>query len=328
MSEYTGRGDLVDQFLEDEHLSQNASPYTIRSYYGALRDFWNHIGGRVHAKYEHVDRRTIVSFMGRLHNRKLSQNTIAHRVSVVKAFYKFLVREDIIKHNPAELIKIPPVPKRLPKPIPQDDLAAMLDSTAWRFQCNAPGLRDRAIMELLYATGVRVGELVGINIDDLRLKEDDGVAMLLIRLGKGKKERMVPVGRKAVAALQAYLPMRDSVVTCDLDADPDPEALFINWRGARLTDRSVRRIVVRCLVQHVPAARKKTPHALRASFATHMLGGGADERSIQELLGHSSISTTMKYLDSTPDRLRKVHEGAHPLDNREDDSCARQSSKG
>ncbi len=303
--------DRVEEFLRHLELGLHASPQTVRCYRADLKDFRDFLrtilhGGRAPALIA-IDARAIRAYLSFLHGRGVSRATVARRLASLRSFYRHLVREGTLSRNPAALVSTPKLEKRLPHPMPQDEVESLLDSA---FGKSARDARDRAILELLYATGIRVGELVRVDLGDFDLGGLQGDGMLRV-FGKGKKERLVPIGSKAITALRAYLGARVTLVPERPGRAADRDALFLNAHGGRLTDRSVRRILDARL-RRAALMRRVSPHSLRHSFATHMLNAGADLRSIQELLGHASLSTTQKYTAVTTRRLLEVYQRAHP----------------
>jgi integrase/recombinase XerC len=229
---------------------------------------------------------------------------VSRRLSSIRSFFKFLLREGYIKSNPAKLVPNPKVPKLLPRFLSVDDVFSLVEKPEGIGFLHA---RDRAVLELLYSSGLRVSELSGLNTDDIHTKE----SLIKVR-GKGKKERIVPVGSKAIDALKSYMVERMLLKSRD-------RALFLNRMGSRLTDRGVRRIVVkyaRALAIH----GRIGPHTLRHSFASHLLQDGADLRVIQELLGHSSLSTTQKYTHLDITHLMDIYDKAHPIAKESEDT--------
>jgi integrase/recombinase XerC len=302
--------DRVAAFLTHLRHNLNASPHTIRCYGTDLREFEEFLRSRLFAgrvaPLAAIDHRTVRAYLSFLHDRGVGRSTVARKLASLRSFFRHWVRQGSIASNPASLVATPKVERRIPRPLTEAEVQSLLDRA---FGPTALDRRDRAILELLYASGVRVAELVGADTGDLDLGGSAGDGMLRV-MGKGRKERLVPVGSKAVAALKSYLAARG-----DLPAggrrDADRDALFLNARGGRLTDRSVRRILDRRL-REAALARKVSPHTLRHSFATHMLNAGADLRSIQELLGHASLSTTQRYTTVETRRLIEVYRRAHP----------------
>jgi integrase/recombinase XerC len=307
-------GDAVERFLDYLRDQRRASDQTVRAYENDLRQFGTFLaesrsGGEAPGPAG-IEPLEVRGFVGRLHRQGLSKASIARKLSAVRSFLSHAVREGRIDASPAEGVPTPRTPRKLPSILTVDEVFALLD----RIEAgDLAGLRDRALLEFLYATGLRVGEVVSLN------EEDVDLAGTVVRvLGKGKKERIVPFGGKALRALERWLaasrPLRAR--------GKDPGAIFLNLRGARLTDRSVRRVLDRRL-RAAAIEAKVSPHALRHSFATHLLGAGADLRAIQELLGHASLSTTQRYTQVSMDALMEVYDRAHPRARR---SGARRST--
>jgi integrase/recombinase XerC len=299
----------VARFLSYLRDQRRASPETLRSYASDLRQFGEYLredaAGGVRGGPAEIDKLAVRGFVARLGRRGLCKASIARKLSVVRSFLRHAVRIGSIEANPAASVPSPRVPKTLPRNLTVDEMFGLLD----RIQDDDPAaLRDRAILEMLYAAGLRVGELVSLDVEDVDLRGE------LVRvIGKGGKERIVPFGKKAGTALRAWFgaaePLRSK--------SAEPEAVFLNLRCGRLTDRSVRRILNRRMREAAILARV-SPHALRHSFATHLLGAGADLRAIQELLGHSSLSTTQRYTHVNTDALMRVYDKAHPRARRQD----------
>jgi integrase/recombinase XerC len=239
-----------------------------------------------------VDRIAIRKYLSFLHRRN-KKSSIARKVSTLRSFYKYLVRERLVPSNPAKAVSTPKVEKPLPTTLTVDEAFRLMEAPVEKRR-----LRDRAILELLYSSGIRVGELVGVNVN--QLDEDLGIVKVM---GKGRKERIVPVGLKAIEALKAYLQERGDV--------GEEEPLFVNSRGGRLTARSVGRLVKK-YTKRSGIFRKVSPHSLRHTFATHLLDAGADIREIQEMLGHASLSTTQRYTHLSLGKLMEVYDKAHP----------------
>ena len=308
--------DPIGEFIRHLEMGENASPQTVRGYRTDLREFQAFLGNRLAsgkgraAGPERADHLAIRAFLAHLHARGVRRSTVARKLASLRSFYRHLVRQGRLDRSPAAMVATPKLERLLPHPMTLDEVESLLDSA---FGTGPRDARDRAILELLYATGIRVGELVGADVGDLDLGGRSGDGMLRV-LGKGRKERMVPVGTKAVAALRAYQRLRADLVLRGRAA-PDRDALFLNARGGRLTDRSVRRILNDRL-RRAAVLTRVSPHTLRHSFATHMLNAGADLRSIQELLGHASLSTTQKYTAVTTRRLLEVYNRAHPRSGR------------
>ncbi len=298
--------EAVDRFLAYLRDQRRASPQTLRAYESDLAQFGaflseEHSGGPAPGPAG-IDALAVRGFVARLHRSGLGRSSVARKLSAVRSFMENAVREGRIDSSPAKTVPTPKVPKRLPRNLTVDEVFALLDGIEGSDEA---GIRDRAILEFLYATGLRVGELVSLDLEDLDLAGET------VRvLGKGNKERIVPFGSKAKSALLRWIetsrPLRET---------GDAGAVFLNPRGGRLTDRSVRRILDRRL-REASVRAHVSPHALRHSFATHLLGAGADLRAIQELLGHASLSTTQRYTHVSMDALMKVYDAAHPRAHR------------
>jgi integrase/recombinase XerC len=283
----------VGSFLEYLGVERGASPHTLRSYATDLTEFTRFLAEEHVADLAAVDSRMIRAYLARLHQRRLSKATVARKLAAIRSCFRFLARRGTLEVNPARQVRSPRLGRRLPSFLPKDEATQLLDAVP---AAGAAGARDRALVELLYASGLRVAEGCGLDLDDL----DEGRRTVRV-VGKGNKERMVPVGETALEALAAYLAMRGR----------QRGALFRNARGGRLTTRSAHRIVKR-LARRAGLGQRVTPHTLRHSFATHMLGEGADLRLIQELLGHSRLSTTQRYTHVSPEHLMRVYDATHP----------------
>jgi integrase/recombinase XerC len=290
----------IETFLEALR-NRAVSEHTLSSYESDLRDFEAFLKFRK-AAFDAVDHVLIRDFLGHLYERGLEKTSIARKLACLRTFFKFLVRERRLKTNPAELISSPRLPKKLPSYLPEDEAAAVVEMP----QGDAmKDLRDRAILELLYASGLRVRELAGLNDENLDMPQQ------LIRVfGKGRKQRIVPFGEFAARALAAYLEERDRLGLAQPE-DDGQTPIFVSVRGRRLSARDVQRLVEKTRLR-LPSGRRMTAHTLRHSFATHLLERGADLRVIQELLGHSSLATTQKYTHVSLEHLRAEYDKAHP----------------
>jgi integrase/recombinase XerC len=321
---------VIDKFINYLRYERNSSPATILDYHGDLKLFEQFLTppGEKNLPLGEVDHRVVREFVAWLYDRKLQKPTIARKLAALRTFFKFCVREKFVKQNPARLVSTPKLPRRIPRIQTAEEINNFLDNLpggsnaleqkprTWK-----PGRkkslrksgnrterlvprRDRAIFELLYASGLRVSELVGLSLGDM-----DKTGQMLRVLGKGRKERVVPYGAKAQAAFDDYWPIRHEILAAS--AQPQAEAVFVNWRGRRLTDRSVRYIVKKyCTLANVDWDLH--PHSLRHAFATHLLNDGADLRAIQELLGHVSLSTTQRYTQASIQQLMAVYDKSHP----------------
>ena len=284
---------LIEHFLVYLRAEKDVSPHTIKAYTRDLREF----DAFIDKKPKSIDNLDIRTFLASLHHRNLKKSSISRKLASIRSFFKYLHREGYVKSNPAKLVSSPKVPKNLPKFLTIDEVFSLVETP--KGETFKP-TRDRAIIELLYSCGLRVSELTSLDISDLDIKET------IIRVkGKGRKERIMPIGTKAMEAIKNYLPERISL-------KKKSPGLFLNNRGGRLTQRSVRRILVH-YSRMINLTGDLSPHTLRHTFATHLLHEGADLRSIQELLGHSSLSTTQKYTHLDIRQLTEVYDKAHPM---------------
>jgi len=287
----------VAAFLRHLDRERNASPHTVKAYGEDLRQFAAYLErelGRT-PRASDVDHLVIRGFLADLHRRGLQKSSAGRKLASLRTFFRYLCREGVLDKNPARALLSPRRERRIPSHLEEQEVDAFLDVPGG----TPAAIRSRAILELLYATGMRCGELVGLDMGDVDLD-----ARMVRVLGKGRKERVVPFGTRALDSLRAWLVERRLLRARD-------EALFVNGRSGRLTDRSVRRLVSR-RVRSVSINRKLSPHSLRHSFATHLLSRGADLRSIQELLGHSSLSTTQRYTHVDTQQILKIYRQTHP----------------
>ncbi|MBI3333737.1 MAG: tyrosine recombinase XerC [Candidatus Omnitrophica bacterium] len=283
----------VEKFLTYLRVERDASPHTLRSYARDLAGLRAALGDR---PWEQVDLLSLRQFVAGERARGLGKASVARRVATIRSLFRFLCREGYLSANPAQGLSRPKQERRLPNFLSVEETARLVEAPSGD---QVSSLRDRAILETLYSAGLRVSELVSLRIRDLDL-----IGGTLRVMGKGRKERMVPVGSFCVQAIRRYL----KALGPEID---DESPLFRNRMKGGLTDRSVRRILAGYL-NRVSLAKKISPHALRHSFATHLLDRGADLRSVQELLGHSSLTTTQIYTHVTTERLKRVYESAHP----------------
>ena len=290
----------LEAFLEALR-NRALSEHTLTSYESDLREFEAFLKLRK-TDFAAVDHIFIRDFLGHLYERGLEKTSIARKLACLRTFFKFLVREQRLKANPAELVSSPRLPKKLPSYLPEPEAAAVVEMVQGD---SMKDLRDRAILELLYASGLRVRELSGLNDESLDMPQQ-----LLRVFGKGRKQRIVPFGEFAARALTAYLTERDRLGLAQPE-DDGQTPVFVSLRGRRLNARDVQRLVERTRRQ-LPSGRRLTAHTLRHTFATHLLERGADLRAIQELLGHSSLATTEKYTHVSLEHLRKEYDKAHP----------------
>lgn len=292
----------IKRFLEDMRR-RNVSAHTLRNYESDLNQFLDYftVSGGSKPAIDEIDRLAIREWLGHLYQQRLTAVTMRRKLAAVRSFFKFLIREGVIKTNVARLVRTPKAPKSLPRVMSAEQTNVMLDSLpegAKKFERSYPH-RDLAIFELLYGCGLRVSELVGLNLDDFDFSE----RWVRVR-GKGRKERQVPFGSKAAQAIERYLENRKPRMRAE-------RALFLNHRGVRLTDRGARD-VVKFYARMITGDSSIHPHSLRHAYATHLLSDGADLRAIQELLGHVQLSTTQKYTQVSLADLMAVYDKAHP----------------
>jgi integrase/recombinase XerC len=283
-------------FLNHLKTERNISYHTERSYLADLEQFYDFLGETDLSDVDHLALRQFIAHLMKL---KMRKSSIARKLSAIRTFFKYLNREGILTNNPARLVMTPRREKRLPAVLTADDAQRLMDAPGDKGpEDRHTELRDRAVLETLYSTGIRASELTGMNREDI----DRHDQIIRIR-GKGRKERVVAVGRKALDAIDAYLDRKPVSV--------DAPAVFTGPSGKRLTARTVQRILENYRKQ-LGLQQKASPHTLRHSFATHMLESGADLRAIQELLGHASLSTTQRYTHLNLDSLMEVYDKAHP----------------
>jgi integrase/recombinase XerC len=311
---------LVQQFLDYLQLEKHFSDYTVKSYGADLIQYGQFLAGEIgqhnaepplnvvfpetpasidekHAKAEPLQ---IREFLAYLYAQNYTKSTTARKLATLRSFYKFLIRKNLVQTNPLATIRTPKQEKRLPKCLDLEQVQKLLD---------APGdgdllaARDKAMLEVLYASGIRVSELVELKLEDIDLQE--GVLRVT---GKGRKDRLTPIGSQAIKAIQRYFELRNADPKI---ASENNARVFLNKHGESLSTRSVRRKLDKYLVQ-AGLDPGISPHTLRHSFATHLLNNGADLRSVQELLGHQSLSTTQIYTHLTTSRIKDAYDAAHP----------------
>lgn len=297
----------IDKFLRYLEIEKNASNHTILNYRLDLEEFGNFLNPRVLAADDaasaapvkktplditKIDYLALRRFLAALKQKGIKSRTVARKVSCLKTFFKFLMREGYLADNPALLISSPKIDKHLPNFLTEAEMSRLIEFPK---ADTVSGLRDRAIFETLYSTGMRISELVSLNVGS-----PDYISGIVKVQGKGKKERIVPLGDKAITAIRQYLVKRKS----------DSKSLFLNSRGEKITDRGVR-VILDKYIKLISEKQNISPHTFRHSFATHLLNRGADLRSVQELLGHANLSTTQIYTHLTTDRLKAVYNKAH-----------------
>ena len=310
-------GETIDgsilKYLDYLRLQRNASPHTLRNYESDLQQFLAHLTHtpegepRSEPELEQIDNLTIREFLGILYQRGNKKASVARKLATLRSFMKFLSVQGFVQANPARNVSSPKLESRLPDYLTVDSVTDLIEAPDTSSDL---GKRDRAILELLYSSGLRASEVVGLNLGDISLGEG-----LLRVVGKGRKERIVPFGKRAAEALEDYLKVRNRCIKAPQPTrpkgNPPGEAWFLSYRGRRLTSRSIGHIVD----HHVGRLAQKLkvhPHTLRHTFATHMLSAGADLRAIQELLGHESLSTTQKYTHVSVEQLVRVYQSCHP----------------
>ncbi|MEA4925407.1 MAG: tyrosine recombinase XerC [Syntrophomonadaceae bacterium] len=293
-------------FLTHMRVEKSASNLTLISYKTDLAQFFEFLAAHCQVDQnaiplECLNHNNVREYISQMQRQQLCRSTMARKLAALRSFVKYLCRENILEGNPIANISTPKLEKRLPRFLYPLETSLLLEAPNTG---QVAGLRDRAILETLYAAGVRVSELVGINIADLELSE----RWIKIR-GKGGKERLAPLGQEALQAIQNYLNRGRPYLAAASDTATD--ALFLNKSGTRLSVRSIRNIINK-YVDKIALNQKVSPHTLRHSFATHMLNGGADLRAVQELLGHVKLSTTQIYTHLTKDRIKTIHDETHP----------------
>jgi tyrosine recombinase XerC len=280
----------IDKFLRYLEIEKNYSRHTLLNYSLDLKDFSRFLGT---SPLEQADYLSLRKYLGVLKEKNLKSKTIHRRISCLRSFFKFLTREGYIKINPLLSLSSPKQEKHLPAFLTEEEVTKLIEAPS---ATDEKGLRDKAILETFYSTGMRISELVGLDLEDL-----DFIGGVLKAKGKGKKERLLPIGEKALTAIKNYLDKRKK----------EADAIFLNKNGGRISDRGVRNIVSK-YVRITSLRQGISPHTLRHSFATHLLNRGADLRSVQELLGHVNLSTTQIYTHLTTERLKNVYDKAHP----------------
>ncbi|MFH2012167.1 MAG: tyrosine recombinase XerC [Pseudomonadota bacterium] len=304
---------LINKFSLYLQIEKNASENTCRNYISDLNQFLNFLKTQKlciekdnkEIDITRIDHIVIRAYLMELYG-KNKKTSIARKLASLRTFFKFLVKEEVLSNNPAAVVTTPKQEKHIPAFLSVDEMFRLVEKP---FKSSILEYRDRAILEVLYSCGIRVSELVGLNIDDL----DFSLGIIKVR-GKGRKERIVPIGDKAIEALRDYLERVNELKEKNIKGNPKEELanpIFLNFRGERLSSRSVVRIVKKYVFQ-CGIMRDIGPHSIRHSFATHLLDAGADLRSIQELLGHKSLGTTQKYTHISIDKLMEVYDKAHP----------------
>jgi len=301
--------EYIDRFSDYLKYQRNASEHTLRNYISDLDQFYDYLcprtaeGARTALNISEIDHITIREYMATLYQAKRKKTSISRKLATLRTFFRFLCREQVLEMNPARLVSSPRLEKRLPKVISIDEVIKFVETPDAETEL---GKRDRAILELLYATGCRVSEVAGMNFEDIDFKHET----IRVR-GKGRKERFVPFGSKAKEALGKYIDVRGALLAVAPEHKREHKAVFLNYQGTRITTRSIGRLVDK-YCKECAMANNISPHSLRHSFATHLLSAGADLRAIQELLGHARLSTTQIYTHVSIDQLMQVYDKSHP----------------
>ena len=299
----------LQPFLDYLRLNRNLSRHTVRAYGSDLSQFLDFAAERLGREPQpgDFDHRLVRAYLAELYERRQASSSSARKLAAVRTFARYLRREGLLEADPGTLVSAPRIERRIPAHMAVDEVAALLAAPD---PATPLGLRDRAILELFYASGLRLSELVGLDLEHVNLS-----GRMVRVLGKGGKERIVPFNTAAATAIREYLPARRGLVSrgaASSSGEPQrADPLFVNHRGGRLSSRSVARMVERCVTK-VGAQRGISPHALRHSFATHLLERGADLRAIQELLGHARITTTQRYTHVNAAQLTELYRRTHP----------------
>jgi tyrosine recombinase XerC len=283
----------IEKFIRYLEIERNYSAHTILNYRLDLEHFRQSAGG---TDLEKIDYLALRKYLAALKEKNLGARTINRRLSALRSFFKFLTREGYLKANPILILSSPKLDKHLPQFLTEEETAKLIESAFPKDETDIRSLRDRAVLETFYSTGIRISELAGLALENV-----DFIGGIAKVMGKGKKERIVPIGDAALGAIRKYLAKRKKEST----------ALFLNRSGKRISVRGIRNIVVK-YIRRAGIKQGVSAHTFRHSFATHLLNRGADLRTVQELLGHANLSTTQIYTHLTTDRLKNVYDKAHP----------------
>ena len=283
----------IEKFLRYLEIEKNYSSHTVLNYKLDLEDFKKFVG---ETDLEKIDYLSLRKYLAVLKEKNLGTRSVGRRLSAMRSFFRFLTREGYLKVNPILSLSSPKLEKHLPSFMTEEEVAKLIESAFAKDEKDERGLRDRAILETFYSTGLRISELVGISLEDI-----DFISGIIKVMGKGRKERIVPIGEVAISTIRKYLDKRKK----------QQDALFLNKNGKRITARGVRYIVEK-YIQLAGIRQGVSAHTFRHSFATHLLNRGADLRTVQELLGHANLSTTQIYTHLTTDKLKSVYDKAHP----------------
>jgi len=286
---------FIEKFIRYLEIEKNYSKHTILNYHHDLEEFRKFLGES--GSIEKVNYLLLRKYLALLKEKALGSRTVSRRLSVLRSFFKFLAREGLLKNNPILSLSSPKLDKHLPQFLTEEEVTRLINVVVPKSKKDELSMRNKAILETFYSTGMRISEAVSLNIDDV-----DFITGTVKVMGKGKKERLVPIGDHAISALRNYLENRKK---------KQEQALFLNKNGKRITDRGVRGVMSR-YVRLASIKEGVSVHTLRHSFATHLLNHGADLRSVQELLGHANLSTTQIYTHLTTEKLKSVYDKAHP----------------
>jgi integrase/recombinase XerD len=292
--------DAIEAFLQFLELEKGYSGNTLAAYRNDLEQFAQAMEEEGISSWEQVTQDVIIDYIMSLREREYASSTVARKIAALKSFFHFLAAEEIISDDPTLNLDSPKVKKRLPVTLSYEEVERLLDAPKGS---SPKAIRDKALLELLYATGMRVTELVSLDLEDINLAS----ATVRVRQGKGSKERIIPIHSRAVEALREYLAKARRMLL----KSPEERALFLNHRGERLTRQGLW-LIIKQYVREAGIKTEVTPHTLRHSFATHLLNGKADLRHVQELLGHANISTTQIYTHISSERLREIYDESHP----------------
>ncbi|MEW6101878.1 MAG: tyrosine recombinase XerC [Candidatus Omnitrophota bacterium] len=283
----------IDKFIRYLDIEKNYSGHTILNYRLDLEDFKKFLG---EGKLENVDYLALRKYLALLKEKKLGTRSISRRLSCLRSLFRFLSREGYLKINPILTLASPKVEKHLPQFLTEEEVTRLIESAFAKDETDERGLRDRAILETFYSTGMRISELAGLRVEDI-----DVIASVIKVMGKGKKERIVPIGDTATKTIRRYLEKRKK----------ESDSLFLNKSGRRMSVRGTRNVVAK-YIRKAGIKQGVSAHTFRHSFATHLLNRGADLRTVQELLGHANLSTTQIYTHLSTERLKNVYDKAHP----------------
>lgn len=298
---------LIRKYLKYLKIERNSSDHTITSYQNDLNQLLDFASRYLKQDEDsldisEIDRLIIRLWLGELTEKGMSRNTIARKVAAVRSFFKYCYKRSYITNNPAHLLIIPKKEQRLPKTVQAGEINKMMDLADEK---DPATIQERAILELFYSTGIRLSELTNLNVKDIQIPQKQ-----LTVFGKGSKQRIVPLGEKAINAIENHLHNRNELFTSQT-SNNDMNALFLSVGGKRIYSRMVQRIIKKYLLK-VSEVTQKSPHTLRHSFATHMLNAGADIRLIKEFLGHANLASTQIYTHTSVERLQKIYSQAHP----------------